>query len=259
MTNIDIVLGIILLAFIIWGTIKGLLWTLIRFASLAGIVIGISLWGRSLGEGLRDLLNLSSVVAGMISYLIIVVVILVISHIVYKILNKVVKGLKLGCANRIAGGIFFGVEFVIILALIVILIDISPLSLNGRGVRPRDYNSSFDQISALVEKEINQNKNQISEMDLDRLWEALDESGKEMQNAKGSSERELVMSDLYKTIQSSVSENTFTEIYDKVQKKQQDVLKFKGDQIEVNSLILELMIEPVADYIESRFMGYEIA
>ncbi len=255
MTNLDIGFGILLLVFLIWGMAKGLLWTLIRLASLAGVIVIISSFGEEYRYKLGELIKVSPAVATAITYLLIFLIMIILGQIVYGLCIKLVKKLKLGCLNRIAGGFFAVVEYLLLLAMIVILIDISPLSLNGRGVRPENYRSNFKEYSKRLEAEINKRRANISEMNLDRLWEGLDEAKANFEKAKDKETRNLAIKDLYETMQSTLGEEDFTEVDGIMQQQQKETMKFKGNDIVVRSFIIETLIEPIADYIETEIMG----
>ncbi len=259
MTNLDIGFGILLLVFLIWGMSRGLLWTLIRLASLVGVIVIISSFGEEYRYKLGNFIHVSPGVATVITYLLIFLIMMILAKIAYDLCIKLVKTLKLGCLDRLLGGIFAVVEYMLLLAMIVILIDISPLSLNGRGVRPENYRSNFKEYSKRLEEEINKRRENISEMNLDLLWEALDEAKANFEKARDKETRNLALKDLYDTMQSTLDEEDFTEVDGIMQKQQKEIVEFKGNSIVLRSFMIEAFIEPIADYIESEIMGFEVS
>lgn len=257
MTSIDLIFGIILLIFMIWGMFRGLLWTLIRILSLAGVILIISTFGEEFRYKLGDILNVSPAIATVIAYILIFIGMMIIASIVYGILHKLVKALDLGCINRLAGGLFAIFAYLIFLAMLVILIDISPYSLNGRGVRPQNTRLNIESLTDSLESEINSRSDQLSEMELDRIWEAIDDANKQYASAKDTESRNLALKELYDSVQSSLKEGDFDEVFDKMQIRRDELLRFKGKDIGIESLFLESIIEPLADNIETKIMGFD--
>ena len=257
MTSIDLIFGIFLLIFMIWGTFKGLLWTLIRILSLMGVILIISSFGEEFRYKLGALLNVSPPIATVIAYVLIFIIMMIIAKLVYSILKKVIKALDLGCMNRISGGLFAIFAYLMFLAMLVILFDISPYSLNGRGVRPMNTRLDIESLTSSLESEINSRSDELSEMELDRIWEAIDEVNEEYPSAKNSESRNLALKELYSSVQSSLKEGDFEDVYDKMQIKRENLLQFKGKEIVIQSLFLESVIERIADYIEIEFMGFD--
>ena len=257
MTSLDLIFGIILLIFTIWGMFKGLLWTLVRILSLAGVILIISTFGEDFRYKLGDMLNVSPAIATVIAYVLIFVVMMIIARMVFGILKKVMKALDLGCMNRIAGGLFAVFAYFIFLAMLVILLDISPYSLNYRGVRPQNNRLNIETLTKNLESEINSRSDQLSEMEIDRIWEAIDDANKQYASAKDSESRNRALKELYDSVQGSLKESDFNEVFDLMQIKQEDLLRVKGKEIVIESLFLESVIEPIADYIETEIMGFE--
>jgi uncharacterized membrane protein required for colicin V production len=258
MTTVDLVLGILMLVFLIWGMFKGLLWTLIRILSFAGVILIISSFGEDFRYKLGDMLRVSPAIATVITYLLIFLIMMIIARMVYGILKKVIKSLDLGCFNRIGGGVFALAAYFLLLAMIVILIDLSPVSFNGRGVRPQNYRLNIKSLTGRLEKEINSRSEQFSEVEIDRIWEAIDEANARYANAKDSESRDLAVRELYSTIQSSIEESEFSEVFEVLEKQREELLKFTGKEITLESLILESVVEPMADYIETEIMGFDL-
>ena len=257
MTSLDLIFGIILLIFMIWGMFKGLLWTLIRILSLAGVILIISTFGEEFRYKLGDILNVSPAIATVSAYILVFIIMMIVASLVYSILLKVIQALDLGCMNRIAGGLFGVFEYFIIMALLVILFDISPYSLNHRGVRPQNNRLNIESLTSSLESEINSRSDQLSEIKLDMIWEAIDDAKKQYASAKDSDNRNLALKELYDSVQSSLKESDFNEVFDLMQIKQEDLLRFKGKDIEIESLFLQSVIEPMADYIEREIMGFD--
>ncbi|MDP8220073.1 MAG: CvpA family protein [Candidatus Stygibacter frigidus] len=257
MTNIDLIFGIFLLIFMIWGMYRGLLWSLIKILSLVGVILVISSFGEEFRYKLGDMLEVSPAIATVIAYVLIFIIMMLIAKLVYSILKKVIKALDLGCMNRISGGLFAVFAYLIFLAMLVILFDISPYSLNSRGVRPQNNRLNIESLTSSLESEINSRSDELSEMELDRIWEAIDEANEEYSSAKDNESRNLALKDLYGSIQGSLKEGDFEEIYDKMQIKREDLLQFKGKEIVIQSLFLESIIARIADYIEIEIMGFD--
>ena len=258
MTNIDIVFAILLFAFILWGTLKGIIWTIVRFGSFAGVILTISNFKEEFRFKLSELIHVSPAIATVILYVVVFLVVMFIGKLVYDLLMKLIKGLKLGCFNRAAGGILSGASCILLLAMIVILIDLSPLSLNGRGVRPQDHKLHFNLFSQTLEDEVSKLKNDMPEMELDRIWEALDEANNKFDNASSKPERDMAITNLYKSLQSSLKEQDFKKISNKLQIQQKALAKFKGKDITIPSIFLQEVIEPLADYLEIKFIGIRV-
>lgn len=255
MTNIDLILGILMLIFLIWGMFKGLLWTLIRILSFVGVILIISSFGEEFRYKLGDMLSVSPAIATVITYLLIFIVMMIIAQMVYNILKKVIKKLDLGCFNRVAGGVFALAEYFILLAMVVILIDISPVSLNGRGVRPEKSRLDIASLTGSLEKEINKRSSQFSDIELDRIWEAIDKANEKYANARDSDDRELAIRELYSTMQHNLEDGEFSEVLKVVETQREELLRFKGKEIVLESMVLEQVVEPMADYIESEIIG----
>ena len=259
MTNIDLILGILMLIFLIWGMFKGLLWTLIRILSFAGVILIISGFGEDFRYKLGDMLSVSPAIATVITYILIFLIMMIIARMVYGILKKVIKSLDLGCFNRIAGGIFALAFYFLLLAMIVILIDFSPMSYNGRGVRPQNNRINIKSLTGHLEKEINSRSEQFSAVEIDRIWEAIDEANARYATAKDGESRDLAVNELYRTMQSSIEESEFSEVFKVMEKQREDLLKFTGKEITLESMVLERFVEPMADYIETEIMGFDLS
>jgi len=257
MTSLDLIFGIILLIFMIWGMFKGLLWTLIRILSLAGVILIISTFKEDFRYKLGDMLNVSPAIATMIAYVLVFIIMMIVASLVYNILIKVIKALDLGCMNRIAGGLFAVFAYFIFLAMLVILFDISPYSLNGREVRPLNKRLNIESLTNNLESEINLRSDQLSEIELESIWKAIDNAKKQYDSAKDADSLNLALKELYDSDQSSLKESDFNEVFDLMQIKREDLLRFKDKDIEIESLFLQSVIEPMADYIETEIMGFD--
>jgi uncharacterized membrane protein required for colicin V production len=259
MTNIDFAFGILLIAFLVWGMVQGLLWTLVRLASLAGVILVISSFGEGFRYQLSDFLRVSPAVATLIFYIVIFVVMMILARVLYIFLKKIMKTLRLGCMNRLAGGFFAVLCYFVLLSFLVILIDISPLSLNGRGVRPANQRSNFRELTLFLEEEINSRRADMSEIDIDRLWEALDKAREKNNRASDDKTRDRAMSEFLETMRVTLRESEFAEVHAKLEKQSQQNLKFEGKEITIPSLLIMGVIEPLADYLEINLMGMSIS
>lgn len=257
MTKIDLVLGIVLLAFFLWGTSRGLLWAVVRLASFAGVIWGISLFGEEVRYQIGDFLGVSPAIATLFAYILIFILLMILSSLIYKFILKLLKTLKLSLFNRLAGGVLFGAGFFLLAAMLVILVDLSPYSLNGRGIRPQNHRANLSSLSKTIEKEVNKQIS-LSDFDADKIWEAVDKANKRFLQAKNPQERQLALDELWKSLQNSLDENGFDQFYQNVQKSWKKSISFEGKDIFLPSWLLNYIIEPAADTIESRILGFEI-
>ena len=93
MTSLDLIFGIILLIFTIWGMFKGLLWTLVRILSLAGVILIISTFGEDFRYKLGDMLNVSPAIATVIAYVLIFVVMMIIASFLAVVFRKLLPSI----------------------------------------------------------------------------------------------------------------------------------------------------------------------
>lgn len=259
MLSLDIGFGILFLIVVLWGAIKGLLWTVVRIASFAGVFIVISIFGREFRYHLGDLLHVSPAVAVLITYVLIFVVMMIAAKILYMILKKIMKTLDLGCANRIAGGVLGAIAYFLILAMLVILIDLSPLSINGRGVRPYDHRLGFQKFSDELTAEINSRRSSLSGFEIDKILEEMEKAKEQVAESGNSEDRAKALEKLYSQLRESFAEQDFEQLQESLVRKEKARKRFRGKDIIMDSYVLEGIVEPLADYIEEKFMGFDLS
>ena len=256
MTNIDLLLGVLILGFFAWGVFKGFLWTVVRLASYVGAFLLISASGEQVRDFVLGFLHISPLLAMMIVYVILFVLMVVLGHVVYLILMKLIKSLKLGGLNRLAGGVFWMLSFFLLLSFIVVLFDVSPLSLNGRGVRPKDQKLDFSEMTVKLSDLVNAQSDQLSSLNNDLLLEALEKADKKFQDAGSKEESELARQELYETMKSSMKEESFNKMVEEIDLYNRETLKFKGKELTIDSVIVRNMIEPLTNFLEIKILGF---
>ena len=256
MTNVDLLLGVLMFGFFGWGAFKGLLWTVVRLASYIGTFLLISASGEQVRDFLLGFVNISPLLAMMIVYVLLFVFMVVLGQVVYMILIKVTKSLKLGGLNRLAGGVFWLLSFFLLLSFMVVLFDVSPLSLNGRGVRPKDHKLDFSKMTSKLSDLVSAETDQLSEMNNDLLQEALEKAEKKFQNAGSKEESELARQELYETMKSSMKEESFNKIVEEIDLYNRETLKFNEKELTVDSAIIRNLIEPLTNFLENKLLGF---
>lgn len=254
MTNIDLILLVIMLGFILWGVFKGLIWTLVRLASYIGAFLLISASGEEVRDFIVDLIKVSPLIGLVISYIAIFIFMIIFGQLIYLLLARLTASLHLGCLNRASGGIFWGATYILILSFIVILFDISPLSLNGRGIRSTEKSFDFDLISMQIEDMLSRKSADIPDINEDLVKEALEKASDRFSDAEGAEEQKQVIQDLYKSMSANLEENNFNEIVENIDIFDTSSLKLKDKNVKVESLMLELVIEPAADFLEEEIL-----
>ncbi|MCF7920281.1 MAG: CvpA family protein [Candidatus Cloacimonetes bacterium] len=257
MTNIDLLLGLIMLGFLGWGIFKGFLWTLVRLASYIGTFVLIGILGEQARDFILKLLNISPLVAIVIVYILFFILMIILGQVVYTLLMKFVTTLKLGCLNRLAGGVFWVMSYFLLLSFIVVIFDISPLSLNGRGVRPQNYQFRFSRLTSHLDELISAQGDKLSEVKGDTIKEALEKANQKFQESGSLEESKEVERELYQSMASSLDEQTFNEIIGKIDIFDRETLKFEGKEITVESLFMQVIIEPLADFLETEILNFE--
>ena len=257
MTNIDLLLVVMILGFFAWGLFKGLLWTVVRLASYIATFLLISASGEQVRDFVLGFLHISPLLAMMIVYVVLFVLMVVLGQVVYMLLMKLTKSLKLGGLNRLAGGIFWMLSFFLLLSFMVVLFDVSPLSLNGRGIRPKDQKIDFSNMAGKLSDLVTAQSDQLSEMNNDLLLEALEKAEKKFKNAGSKEESELARQELYETMKSTMKEESFDKIVDEIDLYNRETLKFKGEELTIDSVIVRNMIEPLTNFLETKILGFE--
>lgn len=254
MTNIDLILLFLMLGFFIWGAFKGLIWTVIRFASYIGAFVIISASGEQVRDFIVELLKVSPFIGMVISYILLFIFMMILGQLVYFIVSKIFDSLKLGFANRLAGGVFWSLAILLIMSFVVILIDVSPLSLNGRGVRSSKKGFDFELITDEIDKLLEVKKEDIPDVNKDLLQEAVEKAEKKFSDSDGLEEQKQVVQELYKSISLNLGEQNFSEAMENIDIKKKDNIKFEGKKIELDSFVLDSVIEPIADYLEEKLL-----
>lgn len=127
MNFIDVMILIVIGAFLVKGLLRGLMKEL---CSLVGLAVGSLLAFRfhaPFAEAMVSAFNLPASVCVVLAFLAIFLVTLLVFGLIGMLLSKYVKLLYVGGLNRVAGGIFGIVQGVLLLSVVMFGLSVSPL------------------------------------------------------------------------------------------------------------------------------------
>ncbi len=127
MNIIDVILGIVLLVFFLYGFKRGLIASLVHLLSLLVIIIVITQVGNNVRLLVMENLNVSPTIALILAYAIIAILVFFIAVLVTKLLVSIVNILRLGFLNRLAGGAFGVVNGMFLFAVLLLILFMTPL------------------------------------------------------------------------------------------------------------------------------------
>ena len=171
MNIIDIGLGFFLLIALLIGLKKGLIASIIHLVALVCTFILITKLSPAIAFLLHSKLNLSELVAAILSYLIILIVIIILAKITVYFLHKVIKMLKLTVVNRILGAIFGFCNGILILVICLLIISISPFQ---REFDQWSRDSQVIDALRIITNEFNKNLPELQEKKMDGIDELIE-------------------------------------------------------------------------------------
>jgi uncharacterized membrane protein required for colicin V production len=258
MSNPDILFAILMLAFFVLGMIKGLLWTVVRLAAYAGLYLLISQTSMPLRDLAAGILHISPVPALIIVYIVLFVLMMILSHVVFLLLQSLVTSLKLGCLNRFAGGVFGLISSILLLSFLVVLLDISTFSLNGRNVRPKNYESDFSRFKRHVDDLMTIEESDVTALQSDAVKEALDKAQEKYKTARTVEEREQAQNELKKSMDKELNNADYKKVMKELERFNKDTASKKKKNVTLDSYILREWVEPLADILEIEVLDFEI-